>query len=53
MKKYQIQTQGTAQIAVEADRFFHQDGFFYFVDASGNNVYVMDASKISNIALVS
>lgn len=52
MFNYLIKTNGTASINIQGNRFYIQDGFFWFVDGAGNCLYAKDAKEISSIELV-
>ena len=52
MNKYLIKTNGTASFNTEGNRFYIQDGFFWFVDELGNCLFAKDAKEISSIEIV-
>ena len=52
MHNYSIQTTGTAMRNVQGDRFYLQDGYFWFVDEEANCIFAIDARGVQSVELV-
>jgi hypothetical protein len=52
MKKYLLITHGTSQKEIEANRFYFQNDFIWFVDGAGTVIYSRDSKEISSVELM-
>lgn len=51
MNNYLITTGGTARLEMQGQRFYLQDGYFWFMDDADNCVFAKDARDVVSIQL--